>query len=44
VIVEGISYVTTFRNQIGEQIRQEGFDTTLEKLKGGDLEIEVDDQ
>jgi len=44
VIVEGISYVTTFRNQIGEQIRQEGFDTTLEKLKGGDLEIEVDDE
>ena len=44
VIVEGISYVTTFRNQIGEQIRQEGFDTTLEKLKSGDLEVEVDDQ
>jgi len=44
VIVEGISYVTTFRNQIGEQIRQEGFDTTLEKLNKGDLEITVDDR
>ena len=42
VIVEGISYVTTFRNQIGEQIRQEGFDTTLEKLKQG--QIEIDDE
>ncbi|MBS3743806.1 MAG: ABC transporter substrate-binding protein [Wenzhouxiangellaceae bacterium] len=44
VIVEGISYVTTFRNQIGEQIRQEGFDATLEKLKQGEVEIEVDDK
>lgn len=44
VIVEGISYVTTFRNQIGEQIRQEGFDATLEKLKQGEVEIRVDDE
>lgn len=44
VIVEGISYVTTFRNQIGEQIRQQGFDTTLEKLQQGEIEIEVDEQ
>lgn len=44
VIVEGISYVTTFRSQIGEQIRQEGFETTLEKLKQGEVEIEVDDE
>lgn len=42
VIVEGISYVTTFRNQIGEAIRQEGFDTTLEKLKCGKLTVETD--
>lgn len=42
VIVEGISYVTTFRNQIGEAIRQEGFDTTLAKLKRGELQIETD--
>ena len=44
VIVEGISYVTTFRNQIGEQIRQEGFDATLEDLQSGDLEVVIDDQ
>lgn len=43
VIVEGISYVTTFRNQIGEQIRQEGFDATLEQLQQGDIEIQVND-
>lgn len=42
VIVEGISYVTTFRNQIGEAIRQEGFDNTLDKLKRGELEIDSD--
>jgi len=42
VIVEGISYVATFRNQIGEQIDREGFDATLEKLRSG--EIEVDDR
>lgn len=44
VIVEGISYVTTFRNQIGEQIRQEGFDATLEKLKRGEIEVDTGEQ
>lgn len=43
VIVEGISYVATFRNQIGEQIRAQGFDTTLEKLKRGDIQVRVDE-
>lgn len=42
VIVEGVSYVATFRNQIGEQIEREGFDATLEKLRSG--EIEIDDE
>jgi len=42
VIVEGISYVTTFRNQIGEMVRDEGFDTTLDRLKRGELRIETD--
>src|SRR6056297_228276 len=42
VIVEGISYVTTFRNQIGEMIRDEGFDTTLDRLKRGELRIDAD--
>lgn len=43
VIVEGISYVATFRNQIGEQIRNQGFDLTLEKLKRNEIEIVIDD-
>ncbi len=42
VIVEGISYVATFRNQIGEQIDREGFDATLEKLQSGELRIDPD--
>ena len=43
VIVEGISYVATFRNQIGEQIRTDGFDATLERLRSGRLDLEVED-
>ena len=43
VIVEGISYVATFRNQISEEIRSTGFDATLERLKRGEIEIEIDD-
>lgn len=43
VIVEGISYVATFRNQIGEQIRQSGFEATLERIQSGRLALDVDD-
>jgi phospholipid transport system substrate-binding protein len=43
VIVEGISYVATFRNQIGEQIRAQGFDRTLQRLQRGEIEIVIDD-
>lgn len=42
VIVEGISYVATFRNQIGEQIRLQGFDETLDRLEAGNLQLEVE--
>ena len=42
VIVEGISYVATFRNQIGEEIRRHGFDGLMERLRRGDLELEVE--
>ncbi|PKL96213.1 MAG: toluene tolerance protein [Gammaproteobacteria bacterium HGW-Gammaproteobacteria-8] len=42
VIVEGISYVATFRNQIGEEIRNTGFDATLERLKRGEIDIEIE--
>lgn len=43
VIAEGISYVATFRNQIGEQIRQEGFEAVLRKIQGGELEVVFDE-
>ncbi|AKS42310.1 MlaC/ttg2D family ABC transporter substrate-binding protein [Wenzhouxiangella marina] len=41
VIVEGISYVSTFRNQFAEEIRRNGFDATLERLQRGEIDIEV---
>lgn len=44
VIAEGISYVSTFRNQIGEQIRREGFDKVLEKLKDDQVQVDFDEQ
>ena len=43
VIVEGISYVATFRNQIGEQIAAEGFERTLERLQQGQLALRAED-
>jgi phospholipid transport system substrate-binding protein len=42
VIIEGISYVATFRNQIGEEIRRDGFERMLERLKKGEIEVEVE--
>ena len=42
VIIEGISYVATFRNQISEEIRRDGFDRMLARLQTGDIEMEVD--
>ena len=43
VIAEGISYVATFRNQIGEQITRHGFDATLEGLQDGDMVLTAED-
>jgi phospholipid transport system substrate-binding protein len=42
VIIEGISYVATFRNQIGEEIRRDGFDRVLSRLQSGELQIAVE--
>lgn len=42
VIIEGISYVATFRNQIGEEIRRRGFDAMLSRLQAGEIEIDVE--
>ena len=43
VIVEGISYVATFRSQIGEEIRRDGFERVLSRLEAGDLQLDSND-
>lgn len=43
VIVEGISYVATFRSQIDQEIRQTSFEDMLERLQSGRYEVSVDD-
>lgn len=43
VIVEGISYVATFRSQIDQEIRQSSFEDMLERLQAGQYEVKVDD-
>ncbi|HEY7907051.1 MAG TPA: ABC transporter substrate-binding protein [Wenzhouxiangella sp.] len=43
VIAEGISYVATFRNQIGEQISRIGFEATLAGLQKGDVVLDADE-
>lgn len=42
VIVEGISYVATFRSQIDQEIRQSSFENVLERLRRGQYEVDVD--
>jgi phospholipid transport system substrate-binding protein len=42
VIVEGISYVATFRNQIGEEIRRDGFDRMLNRLQSGEIDVDIE--
>ncbi len=39
VIVEGISYVTTYRNQIMPDVQANGIDSVLERLGSGQLEL-----
>lgn len=39
VTVEGISYVTTFRNQISPRIADEGIDAVIAQLRAGQLEL-----
>ncbi len=39
VIVEGISYVTTYRNQIQPDVRENGIDSVLIRLGSGQLEL-----
>jgi phospholipid transport system substrate-binding protein len=39
VIVEGISYVTTYRNQIQPDVQANGIDSVIERLSKGELEL-----
>jgi phospholipid transport system substrate-binding protein len=39
VIVEGISYVTTYRNQIMPDVQANGIDSVIERLSKGELEL-----
>jgi len=39
VIVEGISYVTTYRNQIMPEVKANGIDNVIERLNKGQLEL-----
>lgn len=39
VIVEGISYVTTYRNQILPEVEANGIDSVIERLNSGQLEL-----
>lgn len=40
VTVEGISYVATYRNQIGPQVQAEGLEAVTRKLESGEIELE----
>jgi phospholipid transport system substrate-binding protein len=40
VIIEGISYVATYRNQIIPQVKQEGLDAVTNRLRRGELKLE----
>lgn len=39
VIVEGISYVTTYRNQIMPDVQENGIDSVMDRLNSGQLEL-----
>lgn len=39
VIVEGISYVTTYRNQIMPEVQANGIDSVIARLNSGQLEL-----
>lgn len=39
VVVEGISYVTTYRNQIMPEVQANGIDSVIERLNTGQLQL-----
>lgn len=42
VIVEGISYVTTYRNQIMPQVQESGIDAVTARMAAGELELKAE--
>jgi phospholipid transport system substrate-binding protein len=43
VVVEGVSYVVTFRTQFNEELNQNGFAEVLKRLKKGEIDVELDE-
>lgn len=43
VVVEGVSYVVTFRTQFNEEINRYGFDKVLERIRKGEIEVATGD-
>jgi phospholipid transport system substrate-binding protein len=39
VVVEGISYIVSFRNQIKQEVSAIGLDAVIERISKGDLEL-----
>ena len=39
VIVEGISYITTYRNQIMPEVQADGIDSVIERLNAGQIQL-----
>ena len=39
VVVEGISYVTTYRNQIMPEVKANGIDSVIERLNTGQMRL-----
>jgi len=39
VVVEGISYVTTYRNQIMPEVKANGIDSVIERLNSGQMQL-----
>jgi phospholipid transport system substrate-binding protein len=40
VIIEGISYVSTYRNQIIPEVESNGLDSVIQRLNSGELQLE----
>ena len=39
IMVEGISYVTTYRNQIMPEVQANGIDSVIERLTSGEMKL-----